>query len=133
MKAQACLVQLYDKLKDVPDLELETNLINLSGVFDMAVPPFMRIASNPVQYNQINFIYKGKRFGDAICYQGSYGYPDLLEIMGEDLISPDETDDTVLGYLTANDVANRVFKAINRFKEVEDWNFAHFSQTKNQR
>ncbi len=133
MKAQACLVQLYDKLKDVPDLELETNLINLSGVFDMAVPPFMRIASNPVQYDQINFIYKGKRFGDAICHQGSYGYPDLLEIMGGDLISPDETDDTVLGYLTANDVANRVFKAINRFKEVEDWNFVHFSQTKNQR
>lgn len=133
MKAQKCLVQLYDKLKNVPGLELEINLINLSEVFDMATPYFMRKPPNLIQFDQINFIYKGKRFGDAICYQGSYGYPDLLEIMGEDLISPDETDDTVLGYLTANDVANRVFKAINRFKEVEDWNFAHFSQTKNQR
>lgn len=45
---------------------------------------------------------KGKRLWDAVCGYGSYGFEDgLLEIMGD--IVP-EGGDSVLGYLTADDV-----------------------------
>lgn len=45
---------------------------------------------------------------DAICHSGSYGYEDgLLEIMG-DLVDEKKDGDTVVGYLTAEDVVKRI-------------------------
>ena len=45
---------------------------------------------------------------DAICQAGSYGYEEgLLEIYG-DLVDPKEDGDTVVGYLTADDVIKRL-------------------------
>ena len=45
---------------------------------------------------------------DAICHKGSYGYEDgLLEIMGN-LVDEKKDGDTVVGYLTAEDVIKRI-------------------------
>ena len=47
------------------------------------------------------------RIFDAICHYGSYGYHNgLLEIMGS--IVTDEDGDQVVGYLTADDVIERI-------------------------
>ena len=44
---------------------------------------------------------------DAVCHRGSYGWEcDLLEICGE--IVTEEDGDTVVGYLTAEDVIRRL-------------------------
>lgn len=45
---------------------------------------------------------------DAICNPGSYGYEQgLLEIMG-DLVDEEKDGDSVVGYLTAEDVVKRI-------------------------
>ena len=45
---------------------------------------------------------------DAICFSGSYGYEDgLLEIMG--LVNEEEIDGSVEGYLTAEEVFERMW------------------------
>lgn len=44
---------------------------------------------------------------DAICQKGSYGYErGLLEIYGE--LVPDEDEDSVIGFLTAEQVIDRI-------------------------
>jgi len=51
---------------------------------------------------------KGSKAWDAICHKGSYGGErGFLEIMGE-IVFPAEDGDTVVGYLTAEDVLKRV-------------------------
>ena len=48
-----------------------------------------------------------ERSWDAICHPGSYGYEQgLLEIMG-DLVDCKKDGDTVVGYLTAEEVIER--------------------------
>ena len=56
-------------------------------------------------------VYKdGERAWDAICHPGSYGYEEgLLEIMG-DIVWEDIDDDSVRGWLTADDVISRIEK-----------------------
>ena len=55
---------------------------------------------------QVIYPDKEKWVADAIEHRGSYGHEEnLLEIMG--LIKPEETCDTVLGWLTAEDVFQR--------------------------
>lgn len=50
----------------------------------------------------------GDRLWDAICHFGSYGYRQgLLEIMGT-IVNPFMDGDTVVGYLTANEVIDRI-------------------------
>ena len=76
-----------------------------------------------LEKENIPFIFRNLFDGFQICYPvngenricsvikhgGSYGHnQDRLEIMG--LISDEETDDDVLGYLTAEDVFNRIYK-----------------------
>lgn len=75
-----------------------------------------------LEKENIPFIFRDLFDGFQICYPdiknrvcsviehgGSYGHNrDLLEIMG--LLSDEETDDDVLGYLTAEDVYNRIYK-----------------------
>ena len=56
---------------------------------------------------QICYPNNDGRVADAIQHFGSYGNAEnLLEIMG--LIKPEETSDSVLGHLTAEDVFNRI-------------------------
>ena len=54
-------------------------------------------------------VYKnGKRSWDAICHWGSYGYEKgLLEIMGS-IVDEEKDGDSVVGWLTAQDVINRL-------------------------
>lgn len=50
----------------------------------------------------------GDRLWDAICHFGSFGYEQgLLEIMGT-LVNPFMDGDTVVGYLTADKVIDRI-------------------------
>ena len=56
---------------------------------------------------QVIYPSEEKRIADAIQHYGSYGNTEnLLEIMG--LVKPEETSDSVLGHLTADDVFNRI-------------------------
>ena len=49
----------------------------------------------------------GKEVCDVICHSGSYGSDDgLLEMMG---LVPEDWDDTVIGYLTAEEAFERIF------------------------
>ena len=49
-----------------------------------------------------------KRDWDAICQPGSYGYEQgLLEVMGDRVVRPSDGD-SVCGYLTAQDVIDRL-------------------------
>ena len=57
--------------------------------------------------HQINVPNSKNKKWDAICHYGSFGYKEgLLEIYGE--IVPENIGDTVEGYLTAEDVINRI-------------------------
>lgn len=56
---------------------------------------------------QVIYCVNGNRIADAIQHYGSYGNTEnLLEIMG--LVKPEETEDSVLGHLTAEDVFKRM-------------------------
>lgn len=60
---------------------------------------------------QINYPDIKNRVCSVVEHNYSYGHnQDRLEIMG--LISDEETDDDVLGYLTARDVFERIYKHI---------------------
>jgi len=51
---------------------------------------------------------KGKRQWDVVCHYGSYGYKEgLLEACGKPVVKPYDYD-KVAGYLTAQDVINRL-------------------------
>lgn len=66
---------------------------------------------------QVIYPNNKNRVADAIQHYGSYGNTEnLLEIMG--LINPEETDDSVLGHLTAEAVFKRMSKHYaNHLKE----------------
>lgn len=50
----------------------------------------------------------GKKLWDAICHKGSYGYENgLLEIYGN-IVDKKKDGDTVVGWLTADDVIERI-------------------------
>lgn len=56
------------------------------------------------------FVYgkMGQRLWDAICQVGSYGYSKgLIEIAGS-LVDKKKDGDTVVGFLTADDVIRRI-------------------------
>lgn len=56
---------------------------------------------------QVIYPSEEKRIADAVQHCGSYGNTEnLLEIMG--LVKSEETSDSVLGHLTADDVFNRI-------------------------
>ena len=59
---------------------------------------------------QIVYFYNGKQIADVVQHSWSYGADkNLLEIMGL-LTSEEEEHDTVLGYLTAEKVFERIRK-----------------------
>ena len=52
-----------------------------------------------------------ERKWDAVCHSGSYGHEDgLLEIMGTILTDEESECDSVVGWLTAEQVMKRVVK-----------------------
>lgn len=58
---------------------------------------------------QVVYFVGGKRIADAVQHFGSYGNEkNLIEIMG--LVDPEETMDSVLGHLTAENVFDRISK-----------------------
>lgn len=58
-------------------------------------------------YHQLIVYKDGVRQWDVICHYGSYGYADgLLEIYGN--IVTEEDGDSVVGWLTADDVIQRL-------------------------
>ena len=60
------------------------------------------------QYHQICVPDAGTKKWDAICHRGSYGWEQgLLEIAGS-LVNKHLDLDTVVGYLTAEDVIKRI-------------------------
>ena len=70
--------------------------------------------------HQINVPNSKDKEWDAICHYGSFGYKEgLLEIYGS--IVPENVGDTVEGYLTAEDVINRMndYEKRNRHKMTE--------------
>ncbi len=63
--------------------------------------------TNDVGQHMVIVYSNDVRIFDAICHYGSYGYHNgLLEIMGS--IVTDEDGDQVVGYLTADDVIERI-------------------------
>jgi hypothetical protein len=61
---------------------------------------------------QVIYSVNGNRIADAIQHFGSFGNTEnLLEIMG--LVKPEETNDSCLGHLTADDVFNRIREHYN--------------------
>lgn len=61
----------------------------------------------------------GKRLWDAICHIGSYGYEDgLLEISGN-IVDEDKDGDSVVGWLTADDVIRRVRRIRKRGRKAK--------------
>ncbi|MCQ2210010.1 MAG: hypothetical protein MJZ34_06935 [Paludibacteraceae bacterium] len=60
--------------------------------------------------------------GDVVCHSGSYGSGGgLLEVMGDMLLTKKESSvDSVLGYLSVNDVFKRVKKAWKKTNAKQD-------------
>ena len=68
---------------------------------------------------QVIYPSEEKIIADAIQHYGSYGSSkNLLEIMG--LVKPEETSDSVLGYLTADDVFNRMSEHYHRTPQNDE-------------
>lgn len=67
-----------------------------------------------LNHHQIVCTKNGKYQWDAVCHFGSYGYKEgLLEIMGK-LVNPKVDGDTVVGWLTAEDVIERIETLVKR-------------------
>ncbi len=63
-----------------------------------------------LECNQIRVEKHGKYLWDAICHTGSYGCEKgLLEIMGN-IVDETKDGDSIVGYLTAADVIERIEK-----------------------
>lgn len=68
---------------------------------------------------QIVYSYKGKKVCDAICNRYSYGGTDgYLEIMG--LVDKKKVGDVVEGWLTADEVFDRIKKHWEEHKDVKN-------------
>lgn len=68
--------------------------------------------SEDIGRKQIIVYENGKRVWDAICHFGSYGYKEgLLEIMGS-IVDVEKDGDSVVGWLTAQDVIKRLERNI---------------------
>lgn len=74
---------------------------------------FERIDTDEDYFNRHQIIVydeNGKRLWDAICHRGSYGYESgLLEIYGN-IVNEKEDGDSVVGWLTAEKVIERLEK-----------------------
>lgn len=61
-----------------------------------------------MQHQLVILDKNGRVLWDAICHQGSYGYEQgLLEVMGSTVVLPSDGD-SVAGFLTAQDVIDRL-------------------------
>lgn len=70
--------------------------------------------------HQVIVYNNGEWFWDAICQPGSYGYKEgLLEIMGY-IVWYDIDDDSVRGWLTADDVIARIERGAEGARENDE-------------
>lgn len=74
--------------------------------------PYVRVDNEddicPIHQIMVNCDEAGWPEWDVICHRGSYGYTDgLLEIAGS-LVDEEKDGDSVAGYLTAQDVIDRI-------------------------
>lgn len=98
-------------------------LIKYAPAYDWRVERFDRVVTwespltDPITGDKTNDVgqhivivyYDGVRIFDAVCHYGSYGYHNgLLEILGS--IVSEEDGDQVVGYLTADDVIERIIR-----------------------
>ena len=99
--------QLYDKNGKYRLDESYTEILKLDKMLNNANIP--HTLDRFLDGWQVIYSVKGNRIADAIQHFGSYGNSEnQLEIMG--LVKPEETSDSVLGCLTAEDVFNRISK-----------------------
>ena len=79
-------------------------------------PAFLSAGVTAPDFHQIIVYDKdGNRLWDAISHYGSYGFRQgLIEIMGDTVVDPRKDRDTVVGWLTADDV-------IRRIEGKDDW------------
>ena len=83
--------------------------INIVKSYDSIWP--IKLDKTPAYYKQIcvPVFDSEKRKWDAVCHWGTYGFEDgLLEIMGDILTEEDLEYDTVKGFLTADEVIERI-------------------------
>lgn len=83
--------------------------INIVRSYDSRWP--IKLDKTPAYYKQIcvPVFDSEKRKWDAVCHWGTYGFEDgLLEIMGDILTEEDLEYDTVKGFLTADEVIERI-------------------------
>lgn len=85
---------------------------------------YERIDTNSILFDQHQIIVyddNGRKMWDAICQRGSYGYEKgLLEIYG-DIVDYETDGDTVVGYLTADEVIRRHEKKHCKPEEKKTW------------
>ena len=72
-------------------------------------------------YQVIVYDKEDERLWDAVWHSFSYGFNrGLLEIMGCDIVNEEEDGDCVVGWLTADDVIERVIKVYGEPKMKEE-------------
>ena len=94
-----------------------TEFNKLENYLKKANCPYERIDTNDygLERHMIFVPNEKDREWDCICFPGSFGYKDgLLEIMGNIV----ENEDDVEGYLTADDV-------IQRIEKTYGWSYSH--------
>ncbi len=85
---------------------MKNELVKLASLLTNANIPF-EFNSIFSKDDQICYPNKDKKICDAVCHEFSYGYEEgLLEIMG--LVDEEITEDTVEGWLTAEEVFERI-------------------------
>ena len=99
--------QLYDENGKCKLDESYTEILKLDKMLSDAKIP--HTLNRFLDGWQVIYPSEEKKVADAIQHFGSCGNEEnLLEIMG--LIKPEETEDSVLGYLTAEDVFKRMIE-----------------------
>lgn len=91
--------------------ELIVDLIEFNKLEDMLVKANIPHINKPFNWGNgrqiILFDKNNSRIADAVCHMGSYGHEQgLLEIQGA-ITEEEEQEDSVLGYLTAEEVFKR--------------------------
>lgn len=90
----------------------------LASLLTEAKIPFLK-TDGLICGTQIVYSPNGKKVCDAICNRHSFGGADgLLEIMG--LVDEKEIGDAVEGWLTAEEVFNRIKKHWEEHKDVKN-------------
>lgn len=124
----------YEEERTMTELDKLEELLKAEGIQYERIDEFPYITplnSKPGygERHQICVPSRQAKEWDAICQYGSYGFEGgLLEIMGDCLLTYEELQcDNVLGYMTAEEVMNRVYdrekiaKGKREYEDNLDW------------